>query len=221
LKGFLPDECSIEFRDGFLAWLIEIAGLLVERTDGTLAFTHLSFQEYLTALHLANTVADHDQRFSAFQNRVREVHWWETLRLLAAQIESSNPEFLEIALRDLHSHSSALETTPSFLGTVLADGLGTESLLKEWTKGYLPLFVERWPQEADLCARAWKGTRQGKRKAALSRNLNELAVRQTWISWMRCEMLGEGWAPLLEPAKRATTRGIAMALQNSNALSRE
>src|ERR1700704_2526019 len=35
-------------RPSFLAWLAGPAGLLTDRADGTLAFTHLSFQEYLT-----------------------------------------------------------------------------------------------------------------------------------------------------------------------------
>ncbi|HEV7667557.1 MAG TPA: metallophosphoesterase [Thermoanaerobaculia bacterium] len=221
LASFLPDECPADSRDGFLAWLVEVAGLLVERTDGTLAFTHLSFQEYLTALHLATTAADHDQRLAAFRSRIDEAHWWETLRLLAAQIDSANPEFLEFALRALLDEEDASEGTLSFLGTVLADGLGSESLFRDWSHRYLQLLTSSWPYEADLCARAWLATRQEERKGALAQDLDRLAASANWLGWQRCGMFGDGWAPVSATVSRATTRGIVSSLLTSGVDSRE
>lgn len=221
LASFVPAECPAERRDGFLAWLVEVAGLLVERTDGGLSFTHLSFQEYLTALHIATTTADHDQRCAAFRDRIIEVHWWETLRLLAAQVDSSNPEFLDIALHSLFAEPNISDETLSFLGTVLADGLGSEHRFRDWSRFYLPLLALKWPEGAELCSRVWLGTRQETRKGTLARDLESLSVNLDWIGRQRVEMFGEGWAPITAIPRRATTRGIATSLQSPNDLSRE
>lgn len=221
LASFLPEECPLETRDGFLAWLVEVAGLLVERTDGTLSFTHLSFQEYLTALHLANTTADHDHRLIAFQNRVGDINWWETLRLLAAQLDSANPEFLEIALRALFEEVDSSTETLSFLGTVFADGLGSSVLFSDWIRRYLMRLILSWPSGADLCARAWLATRQEERKSSLALDLDHLAKSQNWLGWQRCEMFGEGWAPVSDMPTRETTRGIVRSLRDPEDFSRE
>jgi hypothetical protein len=44
LASFLPPEWDTRRKSGFLSWLAGPASLLNERTDHTLAFTHLSFQ---------------------------------------------------------------------------------------------------------------------------------------------------------------------------------
>lgn len=217
----LPDECPTEARDRFLAWLVEVAGLLAERTDGSLAFTHLSFQEYLTALHLANSAADHDQRFAAFRVHIGEIHWWETLRLLASQIDSTNPEFLNIILRSLLSEKNVSADTLSFLGTVLADGPIEDGIYEDWVKLFLPLLTRGWSSGVELCARAWLGSRQEEKKKAFARDLSQWATCQSWLGWMRCKIFGEGWAAISEKSGHATTRGIVNSLLHPGGISAE
>ena len=45
MASYLPSKWEARQRNGFLSWLAGPASLLNERTDYTLAFTHLSFQE--------------------------------------------------------------------------------------------------------------------------------------------------------------------------------
>jgi hypothetical protein len=52
MARLLPEHWSAAERTGFLAWLAGPAGVLTDQADGTLAFTHLSFQEYLAAWQL-------------------------------------------------------------------------------------------------------------------------------------------------------------------------
>ena len=47
----LPAEWEPAEKDGFLYWLCSRAGLMVDSTDQSLQFAHLSFQEYLAAKH--------------------------------------------------------------------------------------------------------------------------------------------------------------------------
>lgn len=220
LTALLPKDCPADSRADFLAWLVEVAGLLVERTDGMLTFSHLTFQEYLTALHLATTAANHKQRLVAFRDRTDDLLWWETLRLLAAQIGSANPEFLETALRALLDEEDVSENTLSFLGTVLADGFGGEPLFEDWCRRYLTLLASCWADGADLCTRAWLATPQA-RRGSLARDLDNHAASSSWLGWQRFEMFGDGWAPVSATAELATTRGIVRSMRNSGDLSAE
>jgi hypothetical protein len=62
MVSLLPAEWPEKQKLGFLAWLAGPAGLLTDQTDGKLAFTHLSFQEYLTAWHLNAQVEGTEER---------------------------------------------------------------------------------------------------------------------------------------------------------------
>src|SRR5205085_12205637 len=88
-------------RKGFLAWLAGPAGLLVDRTDGTLSFTHLSFQEFLVAWHLQATVEGDERRRLVCNERMRRDNWWETLRLWGALVEGRNPTHLKPVMLSL------------------------------------------------------------------------------------------------------------------------
>ncbi len=220
MRDFLPVECADIHRDGFLAWLIEIAGLLIDRSDGTLSFGHLSFQEYLTAVHLSSIATDDAKRSAAFRDHVDAFEWWETLRLLAAQIHGPNPQVLDVVLLNLLRDGEPASKAVSFVGTVFADRLGTEGLFDRWIRLYLPLFDSTWPDGTDLCARAWLATRQEERRTELINALKAHAADQTWLGWQRCEMFSEAFASLTSVPVKATTRGIVGALREPGQLSR-
>ncbi|HVT18944.1 MAG TPA: metallophosphoesterase [Thermoanaerobaculia bacterium] len=186
MRTLLPEECARDRRDGFLAWLVETAGLLSDRADGTLAFSHLSFQEYLAAYHLETTAADAGERRAAFGQRIPDFQWWETLRLLGAQIETRNPAFLDAVLDGL-VQAPASEYALAFAGTVFADGLGPVLLFQEWLSLWLKALARAFPPGVGYCWGAWRSSRQEKRKGLLREALSTQASGQTWLGWVRFE----------------------------------
>ncbi len=64
------------------------SGLLVERRPGYFAFSHLTFQEYLSALDIVRT-EDLEQLIDRFEDP-----WWHEVILLAAGVPGSDPERL-------------------------------------------------------------------------------------------------------------------------------
>ena len=88
MAKLLPDNCQ-EYGPGFLAWLAGPAGLLTDRSDESLSFAHLSFQEYLAAWHIANVLQEDRQFFEKWRGSSR---WREVLRLWAAIMWSGRRE---------------------------------------------------------------------------------------------------------------------------------
>lgn len=71
-------------RDVFLRMIENSSGLIVEREAGVLGFAHLTFQEYLTAVHVL------DQRLEHELIRHTDESWWhEVIRLYAAQADAT------------------------------------------------------------------------------------------------------------------------------------
>jgi energy-coupling factor transporter ATP-binding protein EcfA2 len=69
----------------FLQMIVNSSGLLVEREAGLYSFAHLTFQEYLTAVHVQ------DRRLEeALISRVDDSWWHESIRLYAAQVDATN-----------------------------------------------------------------------------------------------------------------------------------
>ncbi len=69
----------------FLESIVNSSGLLVEREAGLYGFAHLTFQEYLAAMHVQ------DRRLeNALIARVEDTWWHETIRLYAAQVDATN-----------------------------------------------------------------------------------------------------------------------------------
>ena len=65
--------------------VVNSSGLLVEREAGLFGFAHLTFQEYLAAMHVQ------DQRLeNELIKRVEDTWWHETIRLYAAQVDATN-----------------------------------------------------------------------------------------------------------------------------------
>ncbi len=71
-------------RDQFLQMIQNTSGLLVERQVGVLGFAHLTFQEYLTAVHMQ------DQHLEVeLVQRVEDSWWHEVIRLYTAQADAT------------------------------------------------------------------------------------------------------------------------------------
>ena len=211
MRSLLPQDCPAERCDGFLAWLVEIAGLLTDRTDATLAFAHLSFQEYLTACHLETTADGRRARQRAFEDRLDDYDWWETLRLLAAQIEGRNPEFPATILHDLLKSPSE-GSVLAFIGTVLADGFGSVDIFSDWQKSWAEILSREWPGGADLCSAAWHAARRTERKIVFAESLAVYSLDQTWLGWLRIGSFGHGWAKLDALPSQPVARGLISAL---------
>lgn len=70
----------------FLEIVRNQSGLLVERENGFLAFAHLTFQEYLAAIHLQGD----ETRLDPILKKVQESWWHETLLLYAAKQDATS-----------------------------------------------------------------------------------------------------------------------------------
>lgn len=69
----------------FLESIVNSSGLLVEREAGLYSFAHLTFQEYLAAMHVQDRRLEND-----LIARVEDTWWHETIRLYAAQVDATN-----------------------------------------------------------------------------------------------------------------------------------
>jgi transcriptional regulator with XRE-family HTH domain len=183
MELLLPVTWTQARRKGFLLWLACSAGLLIDRADGTLCFAHLSFQEYLTAWYLNATVEGDESRKRAFQEKVSDIDWWETLRLWAAIVEAVNPQRLEPVLRDL---SDDRQGGLWLAGCMFADARGSRQTYRNWTGKVSAELLCGWETKADRCAQAWALSRQQERRDSLFLTLKKAAGRASWPAWLRC-----------------------------------
>jgi len=67
-------------------------GLLVEQAKNIFSFSHLTFQEYLTARHLVNqlTVEKSGAQWLAIADRVNDPRWLEVIRLMLALLPTAD-----------------------------------------------------------------------------------------------------------------------------------
>jgi predicted MPP superfamily phosphohydrolase len=179
----LPDSWSASERSGFVEWLIGAAGVLVDRSDGSLSFTHLSFQEFLTAWHLKTSVEGNSERLNAMLSRASQLTWWETIRLFVAMVNDDNPLRIDDIARAM------VEDVDGYwmLGAMLADGAGSdrEGAFDAWLAALPEAFhVESMASMAE-CARAWSVCRQLERKE-----------RMQSLDWGRVRSLAASMVPL-------------------------
>lgn len=69
----------------FLKMIENTSGLLIEREAGLYGFAHLTFQEYLAAVHVRDQKLEDD-----LVQHVQDSWWHETIRLYAAQSDATN-----------------------------------------------------------------------------------------------------------------------------------
>jgi hypothetical protein len=162
MAGLLTESWAEARKMGFLAWLAGPAGLLTDRSDGTLIFTHLSFQEYLAAWHLDATI-EGPERVTTFHNLADKREWWETLRLWSALIERHSPSRLEPVITRLMHKAAGI----SLLGCLFADGLGSDSTFIDWANRLALIITWRSCEGIETCALAWSASQQEQRKNEL------------------------------------------------------
>ncbi|MEO1144750.1 MAG: hypothetical protein AAFY26_04005 [Cyanobacteria bacterium J06638_22] len=116
----------------FLRQIREVSGLLSEKEEGVYEFAHLSFQEYLASVEVRES-----NRESILINALKDpkqLSWWaETIRLYAAQgdssniiqaaIQSSKVDALALAFDCLEEGKSVDPSVRAELETLLAEGL--------------------------------------------------------------------------------------------------
>lgn len=207
LEKYLPSAWSTTDRKKFIAWLSGPASLLSDRADGTLTFSHLSFQEYLCAWHLEANFQE--TRSQLFVEHIRDTDWWETLRLWAAMIEGQNPDRLDAIFETLSDHVLGFV----LVGTMFADGLGSDKRFMKWTDWLVESLHEEWHYSLELCSRAWASSRQERRKALLER-LEQDCQNLRWLNWSRRRaFLEDPSARLaLPPPKHSLSRAFVEAL---------
>jgi hypothetical protein len=171
VEALLPPE--IRQRGDFLRWLTRGAGLLRDRSDGKLQFSHLSYQDHAAARHFL-----FDQTPPAqIALHTDQGWWWESLRLWAGLAHDEQPEALAEVLPGLHS---------SLRGCIFADGAGSAAAFEEWLAAYIRECAEGLPVNWEYCAATWKSSRQEARKSAVGRAVDAAATEETgWFAWLR------------------------------------
>src|SRR5215203_75002 len=182
MAALLPGDWNANQRMGFLAWLAGPAGLFTDRADGTLAFAHLSFQEYLTAWYLNANIEGADERKEGFDSRKGRDEWWETLRLWAALIEKHSPNKLELVMESLMNGEPEGLT---LVGAFLADGLGNELQFEAWREHWQTEFLMNRTYKPHRCAFFWATSQQDARKQALATRLREQSLSANWLECFR------------------------------------
>ncbi|ACY17726.1 NACHT domain-containing protein [Haliangium ochraceum] len=199
---YMPEEWSDDQRRGFLAWLVGAAGILNDRTDGSVAFAHLSFQEYLTAWHLLVHREGEAARIGLCREHRTDIHWWETLRLWAALVHEGEPMRLHPVLRHLsldgiggarlagHGDEQADEIEARaagfwLAGAMLADGLGAERDMDSWVGALSDAFWMPGGEHADECARAWRRSQQRERRQRIAAAWPTFTPALSWLRWLR------------------------------------
>ncbi|MBF0179326.1 MAG: metallophosphoesterase, partial [Magnetococcales bacterium] len=186
LATLLPEKWSAIQKDGFLSWLAGPAGVLTERSDDTLSFTHLSFQEFLSAWHMNATVEGEGPRIKACQDKMEHDNWWETLRLWAALVAVPGPERLRPVL---HALLKDADNGLWLAGTFLADGLLEMEDVTNWQEAATKALERQWWQLTDEGLAAWRASRQAERRSQLEKAWQQMAKEtHNWLAVYRFSM---------------------------------
>jgi len=174
--ALLGGDWTRDQRERFLRWLIASAGVLIDRTDGSVQFAHLSFQEHLTAYHLFITF-EGEERVVAVRSLMGDRDWWETLRLWAALTGDHGPDKLGPVLDVLRADTESYWLA----GQIFADGTGRVSDFDAWVAA-LPARLSDPFTSGEHCASAWGACKQEERRGKLVEVLNSARGSLRWLA---------------------------------------
>ena len=108
----------------FLDFVKTRAGLLIEVGDQQYSFVHLTFQEYLAAMHVATTneSGGADAIWKAIATRSKDARWHEVIRLLIAGLRSPMTQIALVG-QLLSSPDTKDVSTTELLGGLVLDGI--------------------------------------------------------------------------------------------------
>jgi hypothetical protein len=189
--ALLPNAWGWDAKDGFLAWLVGRAGVLVDKVDREneiddkaevvfVSFAHLSFQEHLAAFHLSISADGPLERVALLTPIVGRVGWWETLRLWAGLIHDRQPAHLCAVLDHFLEDSHSLWLR----GAILADGNGGPGNFDAWA-ARLATARDLSADLALACAEAWAASKQVARRAALAAIVLRSSASVEWMQRAR------------------------------------
>lgn len=182
LMELLPANWQPAQRRGFLAWLVARSGLLTDHADGLIEFSHLSFQEYLTAWHLDVNERTREAQKRRMSGLLGDADWWETLCLWAAILSGRSRQQLEPLLAALMRAGGAAQ---GLAGTMFADGLGSDERFSTWSAAFAATLAREWPANVGPCLYAWAASQQNTRREELGRHLAEQGPGVSWLGWTR------------------------------------
>lgn len=134
-----PDSEPEDLAEEFLEFVKKRAGLLIEVGDRKYSFVHLTFQEYLTASHIA-TVSEKDgvnKMWQTISDHCHEPAWQEVIRLLIANLKADESQ--EMIIDNILSgcKQEPKNLLPQLLGGLLLDGIEPARLRKQDIYFYL------------------------------------------------------------------------------------
>lgn len=185
VTGFLPNDWKPEQRDGFVAWLTGPSGVLTDRSDETVVFAHLSFQEFMAAWHLKANCSESSDLMRNFETRLENTNWWETLLLCGALVGAENQERMDMVLKRLCDLGDA---GLRLAGLLLADGIGGTTF-GIWAKKWSEALSQRRLDDGDTVSNAWRASQQHIRRQELGRILGAEGANAHWVGWLRLR----GW----------------------------
>ena len=220
--GMLGGDWPPARREQFLRWLVASTGILIDRTDGSVQFTHLSFQEYLAAYYLFIS-REGDERVATMRSHMDDRNWWETLRLWAALVGDQWPHKLGPVLDVLRADARAYWLA----GDMFADGTGRPADFDAWVAD-LPAHLSDPFAWSEDCAAAWAGCKQVARRGRIATVLTSARGSLHWLQgiwhthWCNLAKLEVAPAPALlaleAPLDSATAAARSRVLHGAAAV---
>lgn len=194
-------------RTHFLRWMAGPCGLLTEKSNGTLSFVHLSFQEYLAARHIYTDLSGSTERFAGW---AAKQEWWETLRLWASVQWDNVQTVVEPIFAELAKTPAGIWLT----GTMMADGLGTPHQFQEWCEAAATRLRLGWDRDGLKCAQAWATASVGGERLPLAA-AQFTRESPNWMAWLRIRewCLDAGASPPTMPAHVRTVESALSTIE--------
>lgn len=162
-------------RERFLRWLLASTGILADRTDGSVQFAHLSFQEYLVAYYLFVTCSK-DEYVNVARSYMGDHSRWEILRLWAALIGDHEPDKLSPVFEALRASMH----TYWLAGQMFADGTGQLVDFEAWVAD-LPEHLSNPYSSGEGYAWGWGTSKQEVRREKIAAILRSAHKDLRWL----------------------------------------